>query len=87
MKMGNYNGWSNYATWRVNFEMFDGFWSPEQVTPDTLEDYADEEMRENAKGLALDYARAFLADVDWREIAEAINENIDEEDEDEEGEE
>jgi hypothetical protein len=20
-----YNGWSNYATWRVSMEMFDGF--------------------------------------------------------------
>lgn len=23
--MTNYNGWTNYATWRVNLEMFDGF--------------------------------------------------------------
>jgi len=26
-----YNGWSNYATWRVNLEIFDGQ-SPEDVT-------------------------------------------------------
>ena len=22
--MSDYNGWTNYATWRVNLEMFDG---------------------------------------------------------------
>ena len=22
--MSEYNGWTNYATWRVNLEMFDG---------------------------------------------------------------
>jgi hypothetical protein len=24
MKTEKYNGWTNYATWRVNLEMFDG---------------------------------------------------------------
>lgn len=23
--MSDYNGWTNYATWRVNLEVFDGF--------------------------------------------------------------
>ena len=26
-----YNGWTNYATWRVNLEIFDGM-SPRDVT-------------------------------------------------------
>ena len=44
-----YNGWTNYATWRVNLEMFDG-WDPTDVfdtdvTRDQLEDY----LRETAE--------------------------------------
>ena len=23
--MSDYNGWTNYATWRVNLEIFDGY--------------------------------------------------------------
>jgi hypothetical protein len=30
-----YNGWTNYATWRVNLEMFDGFDAREYFTDAT----------------------------------------------------
>ena len=30
MKDGTYNGWTNYATWRVNLEIFDGL-DPEDM--------------------------------------------------------
>lgn len=78
-----YNGWSNYATWRVNLEMFDGQ-SPEDVTgdrnidaddlADALKDQADNIIsgEGSREGLAVDYARAFLSDVDWQEIAEGM---------------
>ena len=73
-----YNGWTNYATWRVNLEIFDNL---------PLEDFSDAEdaytlaeaLKERAEyyvecsseaGLARDYALAFMADVNWREIAE-----------------
>ena len=76
-----YNGWTNYATWRINLEIFDGR---------TVSDYAHgvdeaaelgpmlqehtEELIESSTtaGLARDYAMAFLSDVDWREIAEHL---------------
>lgn len=72
-----YNGWTNYATWRVNLEMFDGF-DPDGVDYTVL-DLADY-MKETAiqcveasvndqGGFALDYALAFLDDVNWYEIA------------------
>lgn len=80
MSNNTYNGWANYATWRVNLEIFDGM-SPEDVTgsrarPDRheLADYLKETahnlMEEQAKGLALDYALSFLGDVEWSEIAD-----------------
>jgi hypothetical protein len=77
-----YNGWTNYATWRVNLEIFDGFnpsdYYSDLNTDDTyslskcLQDYAEQVLFECAtvEGLAADYARAFLADVNWYEIAD-----------------
>jgi hypothetical protein len=69
-----YNGWTNYATWRVNLEMFDGYDPDGQaVSADMLKDMAEEMIGMDASGLCLDYAMAFLADVNWHEIAEHKN--------------
>jgi hypothetical protein len=76
-----YNGWTNYATWRVNLEMFDGMdvYDAFRITEDddaselasALEQYADDMLTMNGeKGLVVDYARAFMSDVNWYEIAE-----------------
>ncbi len=72
-----YNGWTNYATWRINLEMFDGYNPideddnrPAYEIGDSLKDLADEVLEQSPE-LALSYARAFLNQVDWREIAEA----------------
>jgi hypothetical protein len=71
-----YNGWTNYATWRVNLEMFDGY-DPEGtfVTAEAIADMADDllTMDGTREGLAVDYARAFLNNVDWQEIADEVN--------------
>jgi hypothetical protein len=68
MNTKNYNGWTNYATWRVNLEMFDGM-EPGEHGPDELRDLALDLIEQSASGLALDYAMAFLSDVNWYEIA------------------
>lgn len=80
-----YNGWTNYATWRVNLEIIDGIdardmWPREVLDDDAyslskqLEEYAEEVVSGygQVEGLAMDYARAFLSDVNWREIAEHL---------------
>lgn len=78
-----YNGWTNYATWRVNLEVFDGVdirdWCDVracdvQALSVQLSEYADDMISNygNSEALAVDYARAFLADVNWREIAERM---------------
>jgi len=82
----SYNGWTNYATWRVNLEMIDGL-DPRDMgwqrldkydLADALKDYCHEILECDAKeGLALDYARAFISDVNWREISESMIENYD----------
>ena len=73
-----YNGWTNYATWRVNLEIFDGLRSDmdnETFTAESCQDYAEEVVfGETEDGLVADYARAFMSAVNWHEIAEALNE-------------
>ena len=74
-----YNGWRNYATWRVNLEIIDGMDFNGQTFDDIdalasyLEDFVDEVLTnfgEIKKGIALDYARSFVADCDYHEIAQ-----------------
>lgn len=73
-----YNGWTNYATWRVHLEIFDGSYGP--WDHHSAKEFAEECIYATSKeGIARDYALAFLSDVNWHEIAEAQNENADEE--------
>lgn len=78
----SYNGWANYATWRVRLEMLDGLTLEDfgYIPGDTVEvgdlarylkNWTDDLLSEQAPagGLVLSYAMAFLEDVDWREIA------------------
>ena len=90
MKDTTYNGWTNYATWRVNLEVLDGidiqdFGMVDDADPNiyeislSLKDYAEEIVfldshigGKSPSSLMEDYARAFLSDVDWYEIAEHL---------------
>jgi hypothetical protein len=79
-----YNGWTNYETWRVNLEIFDGFDLEEyfqlnikecdlSAISDNLKEYATEILEsEGTKGLTFDYAMAFLDAVNWFEIAKHL---------------
>jgi hypothetical protein len=87
----NYNGWTNYATWRVNLEVFDGL-DPRDLMIDTkdayelgqyFKEYANDLLEIDGEGLALDYARAFISDVNWQEIAKHKLEYYDDENDDE----
>jgi hypothetical protein len=77
--MTDYNGWTNYATWRVNLEMIDGIdptdYGLEKMDAYDLGEYLKEYCHdilevEVKKSFALDYALAFISEVNWREIAE-----------------
>jgi len=85
--MTTYNGWTNYATWRVNLEIFDGYDARDFMLPRdpsdaaaALKDIAEELICEQAAGdessLARDYALAFISDVNWREIAAHMLEGV-----------
>lgn len=91
MKDTTYNGWTNYATWRINLEIFDSipledFDGLERVNewrqPDTQ--WLADAMQERAEyyvecsseaGLARDYALAFMSNVNWYEIADHMIKN------------
>lgn len=70
-----YNGWTNYETWRVNLEIFDG--DPDAYRGDDLLQCADELKQtvediiesDTANGIGRSYAMAFISDVNWVEIA------------------
>ena len=87
-----YNGWSNYATWRINLEIFDGFnpsdyysaFDPSDAYAlgQSLKDYAEEIIFQGVgyderrpSNLMEDYARSFLQDVNYQEIAEHMIED------------
>lgn len=84
-----HNGWTNYATWRVNLEVFEGMevrelWPIEARDDDAyslskqLEEYATEIVTDYGQkdGFAVHYALAFLSDVNWYEIAEHMLDDI-----------
>jgi hypothetical protein len=74
-----YKGWTNYATWRVNLEIFDGGnW--DKYTADDLRQFVEDHIESVSEGLARDYAMAFLQDVNWEEIAtHLVDEDAEEE--------
>ena len=76
--MEKYNGWSNYATWRINLEILGDMEFKDQVSADYLQEivYDCVFTSKDVDGLAKDYALAFLRDVNYYEIAEHINEEI-----------
>lgn len=89
-----YNGWANYATWRVHLEFFDGM-DPHDIrdqisgmdlyavahhAKETCEQFIHDHIPDPQLGsrdltpvsMIQGWAGAFLFDVDWREIAEAL---------------
>jgi len=82
-----YNGWTNYATWRVNLEIVSDYASsmaddyPRYNEPfdmlitlaDHLKDMVEETIdSEDAGTLAASYALAFVSQVNWYELAESV---------------
>lgn len=91
--MEKYNGWTNYATWRVSLEWFDGL-SCYDVTgndlsdfetasdlADTIQNYVESVLTNDADetSTVYSYAMAFLSDVNWYEIAEHLAETWEDE--------
>ncbi len=92
--MSKYNGWANYATWRINLELIAGDerWTERAIElrndgdgevdaydlAQEMKESTEELVSEGASGIALDYALSFMANVDWIEIARSVIDDLDE---------
>lgn len=87
MNNETHNGWTNYPTWRINLEMIDDLdtdhWTDfiednrgsDMLTYNLgqeIRGYVEEKLENCNNELARDYALAFIADVNWREIADHV---------------
>jgi len=80
----NYNGYTNYSTWRINLEIFDdglGEYIINQELPDGITaEYVKEIAEDIVLGeidevsFAYSYAHAFMSECNWYEIAKHLNE-------------
>lgn len=81
MAYAKYNGWTNYATWRIALEIFDGWVldGGEPITSSEVESIIENVVFDNCTDynkLCQDYAHAFIANVNFHEIAAHINEEL-----------
>ena len=74
-----YNGWTNYATWRVQLEIIDGYdwYEHEHVNADYIKELVEDAVFGDGPEINKDllknsYANAFLSDVNYYQIAENI---------------
>lgn len=73
----SYNGWTNYATWRVNLELLDGIAAEDfGITSENkdnahkiIKEWVESLIDEYPDGFVKDYCMAFLNNVDWYDIA------------------
>jgi len=81
-----YNGYTNYATWRVNLEIVEQmdieFAVEEDLRfdADMVEEWVEYAVfgDEDSSDFMSDYARAFLNEVNYHELANNLNEEIEE---------
>jgi hypothetical protein len=70
-----YNGWNNYATFRVHNDILNGIAFEESVSIDDLREIVTNVVfrDRDAYFLLNDYANLFLNNVDWEELVETYN--------------
>ena len=76
-----HNGWTNYATWRVNVEIIDGIEIDTIICAEYIKELVEDVVFSqyelgNGSHLVEDYARAFVSEVNFYEIAQHINEEL-----------
>lgn len=71
-----YNGWTNKETWLVSLWYMDEIRTYRPSNADQIEEYIEDMIISDRhhNGLSLDFLRMCLADTNWREIYEHIEE-------------
>ena len=78
METTKYNGWTNYATWRINLEIVEDIEFETHQTAEDIKELVESVVLDQLPkdvGLAYDYAAAFIDEVNFYEIAEFVNEH------------
>jgi hypothetical protein len=75
------NGWTNYATWRINLEIIDGIEIETKMCAATIKEIVEYVVLSQytihaSSQVIVDYARAFVSEVNFYEIAQSINEEL-----------
>ena len=81
-----YSNFENYATWRVSWEIVDqidiefAVEENRKVTPEWVQSYVEWVVMDNSEedDLKSKYAKEFLKDVNYVELADWLNEEIQE---------
>jgi hypothetical protein len=73
-----YNGWNNYATFRVANDILNDITFEDSVTIDDLKEIVRNRVfgDDTPRSLATDYANLFLNNVHWDELVEVYNTDI-----------
>lgn len=74
----SYNGWNNYATFRVHNDILNGIAFEDTVSIDDLKEIVTEAVfrDRDVYYLLIDYANLFLNNVNWVELVEVYNTDI-----------
>lgn len=81
--MESYNGWANKETWQVNLwfgdDMYEsakenGYAISADWCKEMVEEYLENSVRNVFQGFIGDIVMSFISSVDWREIANSVNE-------------
>ena len=82
MNTNTYNGWTNYETWRIALEWFDGvnkfsYIDDVYELSQRLKEYIEFEIEKNCdNSYTHSYAYAFISEVNFYEIAEHLLEEV-----------
>tara|TARA_R100000734_G_scaffold2402_1_gene2466 strand:+ start:254 stop:508 length:255 start_codon:yes stop_codon:yes gene_type:complete len=76
-----YNGWTNYATWRIHLEILGNIEFEKPVTIEQLKEIVENCVFYNFDACKIptfieDYARAFINEVNFYEIERNINDEF-----------
>lgn len=74
MQDNTYNGWTNYETWKTHLEILDGYeWADAETLRDLAEDVLMYGVEHPTAEAIID---AFLSQVNFEEISEALKEQV-----------
>jgi len=73
-----YNGWSNYATFRIHNDILSNITFEDIVAEEQLRDIVKDVVFRDISTyyLLIDYTNLFLNEVNWDEIVKIYNEDI-----------